>query len=170
MSPRSRILGLFSDEVGTVSALSDLQRTRWTIEQVQSPVPSHEVLHVLKRPKSKIGYFTLAGGIIGFFSGIGLAAYTSVQWHLIVGGKPVLAWIPFIIVGFEFTILFAVFGNMLGLLTQSRLPGFRDLEHHDPRCTQDRFGILVSCAKGQEADLEAFINERGGEVQKFEED
>jgi hypothetical protein len=53
-----------------------------------------------------------------------LAAFTSLRWSLIVSGKPVVALVPFFIVGFEFTILFAVFGNVLGLISQARLPRF----------------------------------------------
>jgi len=49
-----------------------------------------------------------------FFLGNSLAVYTSLQWSLIVSGKPVAALVPYFIVGFEFTILFAVFGNIVG--------------------------------------------------------
>jgi len=114
--------------------------------------------------KSKVGYFTLAGGIIGFFSGIGLAMYTGLQWKLIVSGKPVLAWIPYLIVGFEFTVLFAVLGNIVGLITQTRLPEYRSIRTYDPKCSGEHFGILVSCAESEQGALMAFFQEKGGEA------
>jgi hypothetical protein len=168
MSHRKHILGLFSDEPQAVSVLDEIKRSRFSLEDVYSPIPSQEILDALDRPKSKVGYFTLAGGITGFITGIGLAVYTAVQWNLVVSGKPVVALVPFFIVGFEFTVLFAVFGNIIGFLSQSRLPQFQTPTHYDPRCTGDRFGILASCAKSQVSDLETFFRERGGEVQRFD--
>jgi len=168
MNPKEYIMGLFTDEDRTVSALRALEDLPWNVERVHSPFPSHRVQDALRLKKSKVGYFTLAGGLIGFFSGIGLAAYTAVQWNLVVSGKPIVALIPFLIVGFEFTVLFAVFGNILGLLALARLPRFKDLALHDPRCTGEHFGILVSCDKGQGSRLVDFFQERGGEVKAFE--
>ena len=168
MSHRKYIMGLFEDEDRTTSALNALEGLPWTVERVHSPFSSHQVLEALKLPKSRVGYFTLAGGILGFFCGLGLAIFTATQWNLVVSGKPVVALAPFFIVGFEFTVLFAVFGNILGLLTQARLPRFNDLESYDTRCTAGHFGILVSCAKGQESRLAEFFQERGGEAKTFE--
>ena len=168
MNPKHLIMGLFTDEDQTVSVLTELERLPWTVERVHSPFPSHKVMGMYKPQKSKVGYFTLAGGIIGFFIGIVLSIYTAVQWNLVVSGKPVVSLIPFFIVGFECAVLFAVFGNVFGLLTQARLPRFKGLAHHDPRCTGGHFGILVSCEKDQETDLNAFFLKRGGETKSFD--
>ncbi len=115
-----------------------------------------------------IGWFTLAGGIIGFVAGFSLAIFTSVQWELIVGGKPVIALIPFVIVGFEGTILLAVFGNIIGLLTQMRIPSDKWLKHYDSRCSGDHFGVLASCEPGQLDGLKDFFQQQGGKVRVFD--
>lgn len=164
MAPEKRVISLFADDSQAASAIVGLRGRPWKLEQVHSPIPSDKILHALKMKKSKVGYFTLAGGIIGFFSGIGLAVYTAVQWDLIVSGKPVVAWIPFLIVGFEFTILFAVFGNVLGLLFQTDLPEFQSLDVYDERCSGEHFGLLASCTEGEENQLMAFFQEKGGEA------
>lgn len=168
MNAKQHIMGLFTDEDQTISVLHALESSPWSVERVHSPFPSHKVQDALKLKKSKVGYFTLVGGFLGFFAGIGLAAYTAVQWNLVVSGKPVVALVPFFIVGFEFTVLFAIFGNVIGLLTQARLPRFKELAHHDPRCTGGHFGILVSCDNGQESEIVKFFEEKGGEVKTFE--
>jgi hypothetical protein len=69
-----------------------------------------------------------------------------------------------LIVGFEFTILFAVFGNVLGLLFQTNLPEFQSLRIYDQRCSGEHFGVLASCAEGEENKLMAFFQEKGGEA------
>ena len=102
--------------------------------------------------------------ITGFFSGFLLAAFTASQWHLIVSGKPVIALVPFFIVGFEFTILFAIFGNVVGLIHQMRLPEFKGLEQYDPRCSGHHFGVTVSCKADDLERLKLFFQNKGGDV------
>jgi molybdopterin-containing oxidoreductase family membrane subunit len=158
------IMGIFSSQRSAASAIDRLRETPWTIERVHSPIPSHTIEHALEPPKSKVGWFTLAGGIIGFFTGFLLAAFTATRWSLIVGGKPVVALVPFIIVGFEFTILFAVFGNVLGLISQARLPRVATPLHYDERFTGDRFGVLARCNADETDALTRFFEENGAEI------
>ena len=82
------IMGIFSSENAAASAIDRLRETSWTIERVHSPIPSHTIEDALEPPDSRVGWFTLVGGIIGFFSGFSLAAFTSLRWSLIVSGKP----------------------------------------------------------------------------------
>ena len=168
MATDRHVFGVFPDEERAVAAIRGMQGTTWAVERVHSPFPSHAVMAALDLKKSPVGYFTLAGGILGFFTGIALAIFTGVQWHLIVSGKPVIAWFPFIIVGFEFTILFSVFGNVLGLLICGDLPDFRGLTHHDPRCSGEHFGILAVCREGEQEGLVDFFRSKGGEARVFD--
>jgi hypothetical protein len=121
MPHESSMLGLFSEEDQAVAVIRELATKPWKLQRVHSPVPSHRIAEALKLKKSKVGYFTLTGGIFGFLSGFALAIFTATKWGLIIGGKPVVAWIPFVIVGFEFTILFSVFGNVIGILALTGL-------------------------------------------------
>ena len=105
---------------------------------------------------------------MGFFGGFGLAIYTSVQWSLIVSGKPIVAIIPFVIVGFEATILFSVFGNVIGLLLLTRLPSYRWFKNYDPRCSGEHFGVLAVCEIDQEEGLKDFFQKQGAEIKVFE--
>ena len=164
MPAEKHVMALFEDDLRATSAIEGLAGYPWKLERVHSPIPSDKILNALKPKKSKVGYFTLAGGIIGFFSGVGLAIYTGIQWNFIASGKPVVALIPFLIVGFEFTILFAVFGNVLGLLLQTNLPEFKSLGLYDERCSGEHFGVLASCAEGEENQLMAFFQGKGGEA------
>jgi molybdopterin-containing oxidoreductase family membrane subunit len=163
-------MGLFTDENRAVSTIEAIKDSPWPLCRVHSPVPSHKISDALRLKKSKVGYFTLAGGIAGFFAGFLLAAFTASQWNLIVGGKPVIALVPFFIVGFEFTILFAVFGNVAGLIHQMQLPEFTGLEEYDPRCSGEHFGILASCKADELERLKAFFQTRGGEINIFSEE
>jgi len=164
MTAEKKVIALFENDTRAASAIEGLAGYPWKLEQVHAPIPSDKILSALKVKKSRVGYFTLAGGIIGFLSGISLAMYSGIQWNLVTSGKPVIALIPFLIVGFEFTVLFAVFGNVLGFLLQTNLPEFSSLQVYDERCSGEHFGILATCPEGQENNLVAFFQEKGGEA------
>lgn len=169
MSTDRYVMGLFAKESGVVSAIGALESSPWKLLRVHGPFPSHPILHALKFRKSRVGYFTLAGGITGFFTGYALSIYSSVQWNLIVSGKPVVALIPFFVVGYEMTILFGILGTVLGILLSARIPEFKSLkEVYDPRCSGDRFGVVVGCEAGREGEIEAFFANLGAETRRFE--
>jgi hypothetical protein len=169
MADSRYIMGLFRDETGAAAAVRDLEGSPFRFQKGFSPVPSHRLAEAIRVRKSRVGYFTLIGGVIGFFAGFFLAIFTATRWSLIVSGKPVVALIPFVIVGFEFTILFAVFGNILGFLFTTDLPKFDWSRHYDPRTSGQYFGILASCSADQETALVKFFEGRGAEARSFEE-
>lgn len=168
MALEKQVMGLFANEEQAVAAITELKGSPWSLKRVHSPIPSHRIAAALQLKKSPVGFFTLCGGIFGFVSGFALAAFTAARWDLIISGKPILAWIPFVIVGFEFTILFSVFGNVLGLLILARLPRLAGLKIYDPRCSGDHFGVLAACDAGQQQELQAFFQQRGAEIRVFE--
>jgi len=165
---KTKMMGLFATEAEAVDAIADMQTRGWTIERVHSPVPSEKIGKALGLKKSRVGWFTLAGGITGFFTGFLFAAFTATRWSLIVSGKPIVALVPFFIVGFEFTILFAVFGNVIGLITQANLPRFDYSQDYDPSCSADQYGILAACGQEESGDLKAFFAEKGARINTFE--
>jgi hypothetical protein len=168
MGPERYLMGLFKDEDKVVAAVNELKASSYTFQRVNSPFPSHKIMDALKLKKSMVGWFTLVGGIVGLVGGFALAIFTAVQWNLIVSGKPIVAIVPFVIVGFEATILCAVFGNILGLLTQTRLPSNKLMKYYDPRCSGEYFGVLASCEPSQEDGLNDFFRNQGAEVRVFE--
>jgi hypothetical protein len=163
-----QILGVFPDEAGVMSALKALGPLPWKLDQVHAPFPSHSILEILKLKKSRVGYFTLTGGILGFLSGLGLAIFTAMRWGLIISGKPVVALIPFFIVGFEFTILFSVLGNLIGFLILNRLPEYQSLKKYDPKFSSDHFGLSISCKEEEQEDVKTFLRKLGGDIKSFD--
>ena len=162
------VMGLFRKEDQAVAAINELNKSAWPLHRTHSPIPSHKIQAALKLKTSKVGWFTLAGGILGFFTGYSLAIFTAMRWGLIVSGKPVVAFIPFVIVGFEFTILFAIFGNLLGMLVLTKLPRLKNLENYDPRCSGEHFGILSSCDDSDKEGLQTLFTKNGGEIRVFD--
>ena len=168
MPAETCVMGLFKDDGTAARVILDLEGSGFAFRRAHSPVPSHKILEALKLKKGRVGWFTLAGGIVGFFAGFALAIFTSTRWDLIVSGKPIISLIPFFIVGFEFTILFSVFGNVIGLLACCRLPDYKGIEVYDPRCSGEHFGVLAACESSRQGELMNFFEKKGGEVRIFE--
>jgi molybdopterin-containing oxidoreductase family membrane subunit len=165
---RISIMGIFSTEDQTASAIRGLRQSSYHLERVHSPIPSHLIADALQLPKSKVGWFTLAGGVVGFFTGFLFAAFTATRWSLIVSGKPVVALVPFFIVGFEFTILFAVFGNVLGIISQARLPRFKVSKGYESGFSGNRFGVLASCLSNERGGLSDFFESEGAQIKQID--
>ncbi len=164
MTDKALVMGIFKDENKAAAAVTAMSGKAWSVKSVHSPIPSEKLSKALNLKKSLIGWFTLTGGILGFFTGFILAAFTATRWDLIVSGKPVVALVPFFIVGFEFTILFAVIGNVVGMLTQMGLPNWKQTTPYDERCSGDSYGIIVACESGDTENLFEFFKTHGGEV------
>lgn len=159
------VTGLYKTQKEILTAVDKIREGGWQVEEVRSPIPSSKIARALGREKSKVGWFTLAGGITGFFSGFILAVFTATRWNLIVSGKPIVSWIPFFVIAFEFTILFAVFGNVLGVLTQVGLPETDYEKNYAPECSGDLYGIEVSSTPEEVASLKDLLH-RTGAIQK----
>ena len=155
------VTGLFKTRQETLAAIDKIHEGGWRVCEVHSPIPDTGINRALGRKESRVGWFTLTGGIIGFFSGFSLAAFTATRWSLIVSGKPILSWIPFFIVAFEFTILFAVFGNVLGVLTQAQLPARGWEANYHPESSGDMYGIEVTADPETVDSLKSLLHRTG---------
>ncbi len=144
-SPRTGALGVFSHLDTTVRAVRDLRRRGFPDIVLQSPVPRHELLEAIEKRTSPVRMWTLTGGILGCISGFALAIWTSLDWPLRTSAKPIVSLPPFVIIGFELTILFGALATLLGFLFHSRLPRFSSEVVYDPRFSEDCFGIFVRC-------------------------
>jgi molybdopterin-containing oxidoreductase family membrane subunit len=130
---------------------------------VYSPAAHGEIKEALQQKPSPVRYYTLFGSLLGLISGFSLAVYTVLQWKFVVSGKPIIPWIPFVIIGFEFLILFGVLISFAGLLIHIRLPRRRLPVSYDPRFSDNRFGLLISCSSKEREKFAALLKKAGAE-------
>jgi molybdopterin-containing oxidoreductase family membrane subunit len=168
MASEPMVMGVFRSEDEALAAVEDLRQSPFKLQRVNSPIPSHKIEKALRLKKSPVGWITLVGGLTGFFTGFLLAIFTASRWDLIVSGKPVVALIPFLIVGFEFTVLFGVFGNIIGFFALTRLPRYRNLDVYDERLSGEHYGVTATCDQERVPQLEEFFRERGGDTRIFQ--
>ncbi|MFW6205819.1 MAG: DUF3341 domain-containing protein [Gemmatimonadota bacterium] len=157
----SRYLGVFGEVDTAVNAIEELRRAGMEDLETYSPLPQHELEHALHRPQSPVRLFTLVGGLTGAATGFALAIWTSLDWPLITGGKPIISLPAFVIPAFELTILFGALSTVIGLFINARLgsPG-KDLAY-DPSFSRGSFGVLVDAPAGQEEDARRILEHAG---------
>jgi hypothetical protein len=163
MAEQRALLGIFEYLDDLLATLGTLKERSLTVDTVYSPIARHEIFDALGLKASPVRRFTLTGGILGVCTGVGLLVYTCLQWKFVVGGKPIVPFVPAVIVGFEFCILLGVLSTALGMLLNAKLPKIRLPEHFDDRFVQDRFGVLVKCSEEEREGLSRMMMEAGAE-------
>jgi hypothetical protein len=159
------VLGVFAHVDTTVRALESLKSKGYHDLTVYTPVPIHEIEEVMERdrPVSRVRLFTLIGGLTGTISGFLLTIGSSMQWNLVVGGKPIASIPPFVVIAFEMTILFGGIATLIGMVTLGRLPRLKPSPTFDPRFTNDRFGVAVHCAPERGSSVREILRSAGAE-------
>ena len=163
MSRPVEIIGSFTDESGCAGAIEKLRTARPIHVRVFSPIPSHHIEHAIGKRKSPVRAFVLTGGILGVISALALTIGTSREWNLVVGGKPIVSWPPFIVIIFELMVLFGGISAVLGFLLKARVPAFDIDARYSSRFSQDRFGVVVRCEEGDGARFETILRNAGAE-------
>jgi hypothetical protein len=146
------ILGIFAEVDAAVEAVENLRAAGMRRIVTFSPMPSHELEHALHPPQSSVRLFTLVGGLTGAATGFALPTWTSLDWPLVTGGKPIIAIPPMVVIAFELTILFGALSTIAGLFINARLPRARAKVVYDPSFSAGRFGVfVVANGKSQQA-------------------
>lgn len=141
MSTQGGMLGIFESRDETVSAIDGLRDAGMKEMTVYSPAPDHNIEHALHEPKSPVRMFTLVGGLTGTATGFALPTWTSLDWPLLTGGKPMISMPAWVIIAFELTVLFGALSTVLGLFIVNRWPNRKPLIVYDGSFSADRYGI-----------------------------
>jgi molybdopterin-containing oxidoreductase family membrane subunit len=145
-----QLVGIFKDEKNFIRAIKQAIKNGFSIRNVFTPFPVHEIDEILKLKHSRIPNVAFIAGVIGALSGFLFQVWiNTISWPLNFGGKPHLAILSFIPVTFELTILFSAIGSVLAFLYKSKL--FPGAKQATSEATDDRF-IAVFDIKGEKAD------------------
>ncbi|MBC7790142.1 MAG: DUF3341 domain-containing protein [Anaerolineae bacterium] len=158
------VLGVFHELDSLVDAVAALKKERSGDITVYSATPRHEIEHVMAHGPSVVRRFTLIGGLLGATFGYWIAIWASDYWPLVVGGKPIAAWVPYTIFGFEMMVLIGSLATVAGLFINARVPRLTMTVGYDPRFSDGAFGVWVACPPDKERAVAATL-ERNGAVE-----
>ena len=164
------VTALFDEPGKVVAAASALAKEGYKKFDSYAPYPVHGLDTAMKLRRSMIGAVTLVMAMIGVVS---LVLFTwwanSVDYPLVIGGKPFFAWPSYVPLMFEMGVLFGAVSTVVALL--AIWLGLPRNSHplHDTdflrRISDDRFGVCVEAAdeKFDEKKVSALLSALGAE-------
>ena len=129
-----------------VNAIGELRAAGLKKITAYMPYPDHHIEEALGYDQSPVRVWALAGGLCGAAGGFALTSFTSMDWPLVTGGKPILSIPAYVIISFEMMVLFGVLSTVIGFFINSRLPFVKPMVVYDPEFSAGRFGVYVTVA------------------------
>lgn len=162
------ILGLFRDEVPLLHAVHELRKEGNKIHEVYTPFPVHGLDEALGYKRSRLPRAGFLFGCLGGTLGLSMQAWMlGVDWPMNIGGKPALAWVDFVPVTFELTVLITALGMVATYLVASEFIPGNEPKIPDPRISSDVFCIAIP-AEDASSSVGSHLRELGAEVQEKE--
>ena len=127
----------------TVDAIENLKKAGFDDIKAYAPYPEHHIEHALGYGQSPVRVWTLVGALTGTSTAFAFTSWTSVEWPLVVGGKPIISIPAFIPIVFEMSVLFGALSTVIGLFVLSKLPNLKPAVVYDPEFTAGRYGVYV---------------------------
>jgi hypothetical protein len=160
------VLAAFRHVDEAAHAISSLKELGYRDFTVYTPVPNHEIMRAVGHRISPVRLWTLLGGLTGLSLGYLMTIWMSLDYPVVVGGKPIPSVIPYIVIMFELTILCGAGATILGLIVHALRN--RRAAAFDPRFTDDHIGIFVACATDRRDAVQQLLRTSGAEEVRLE--
>ena len=141
----------------TVDAIEGLKKAGFKVK-AYAPYPEHHIEEALGYGQSPVRVWTLVGGLTGTATGLAFTTWTSLDWPMIVGGKPMISVPAFVPIIFEMTVLFGALSTVIGLFILSRLPDVKPAVVYDPEFTAGRYGVYVEADAARVDEARKIMN------------
>lgn len=105
--------------------------------------------------------FTVAAAFVGLATFWIMCITTSLIYNLIVGGKPTISNVPFVIPAYEGTIAVAAVAAFAAAIAVARLGLHPPAEKYDARLSRDTYGIYVRCQQDQRDEVVEMLRSTG---------
>jgi molybdopterin-containing oxidoreductase family membrane subunit len=143
------------------AAVEELRATGLTDFTLYSPVSLKEWDYLSPHRASPVRLFSLVSGFIGAALGYLLCLGSAFLYNLIVGGKPVVSWLPYTVIAFEATVLTSALTTVAAVVVYARLYPRPAPRVYDISFTVDQFGVAVPCTDECRADIVALLKRQG---------
>jgi len=162
----SGVLATFREVDAATDAIKALKELAYKDFIVYTPVPNVEVAAAVGHKVSPVRIWTLVGGLLGVTTGFAMTLWMSYDYPIVVGGKPLGSVVPYVVIGFELTILFGAIGTLLGVAYNAWRTNQRGA--FDPRFTNDTIGIFVPCPDERRSAVEELLTKNGAAEVRYE--
>ena len=153
------VYGLYEDGQAAQQAVNRLRAAgvadRDITIQSSQPMEDFEFGHIDSR--TWMWWIACGGGLLGMAAALGLSWLTEMSWPIDVGGLPIFAWWPNLIITFELTMLGAILATVVTLVVSARLG--RSSTLYDPAVSDGM--LLVGVEDTSDARLKQIENVLG---------
>lgn len=145
------VIGIFASADELPPAIECARAAYFTASdlEVYMPVGDPVAVDALRPGTSPIRWLALVGALVGLAIGMGITTGLSLDYPLVVGGKPVVALPPFFVTAFELMALFAATGAMVGFIWFAGLLHLAPSSAYRQAFLVDQFALLIRCLPGE---------------------
>lgn len=144
MKGKKVVVGIFTYVDDAIKAITATKESKLDYD-VYSPTYVPDLEHAVSDKRSLIGIISIIGGLTGLTAGFTLAIMCSLDWPMRVSSKAIVSIPGFVVIGYEWTILFTALFTLGGIALLCRLPNpFRKVGYHES-FSRDKFGVVVGC-------------------------
>jgi len=168
--PEGEVFGVLAEFAGAkelfhaCEQVRDAGYRRW---DAHSPFPVHGLSEAMGLGRSRLPWLVLIVGLCGAVGGFILQLWANgIAYPIVISGKPLFNWQPYVPVTFELGVLSAALTTLVGMLAFNQLP-----MHHHPlfaskafeRVTDDGFFVSIESwdDKFDVIQTERFLREIG---------
>ena len=142
------ITALFDNPDSIINAAKKVVSEGYKKFDVNTPYPLHGMDPAMGLKRSKLGFVTLFFGFSGTAFILLFMYWTmSIDYPMVIGGKPFFALPAFIPITFEFTVLLAALSTVFGMIMAFFNLPYNDHPLHDTdymkRVSVDRYGLVI---------------------------
>lgn len=140
MATKKYLLGVFDDEITLLDAVKGVRAAGTRIYDVFTPFPVHgldEAMGIRPTRLHTAGFLFGATGVLLMF--LYITWINTINYPIIIGGKPYFALPAYIPVLFEITVLSASVGMVITYFVRNGLSPIRQAPVLDVRATDDKF-------------------------------
>lgn len=152
------LVSIFDRPDDVVTVITKLKKRGFDDLETYTPAPFPEIDDALDVRPSLVRWFTLVGCLTGVVTGFAMQIWMSLDWQVKIAGKAFASIPPYVIIGFELTILFGGLLTFVGMLLAGGLyPRFTMDKHYSPRFSAEEFGVVVNCGERDVAEVDALL-------------
>ena len=151
------LLSIFDLPDDAATAITKLRGRGFDVLESYSPAPFEQIDEAMDERPSKVRIFTLVGGLTGVVTGFLMQIWMSWEWPIKVAGKAYASIPPYVIIGFELTILFGGILTLLGLLFVGRLYPRRLDAAYSARFSAEEFGVVVKVGERDVGEVDSLL-------------
>ena len=151
------LVSIFDFPDDTALAIRKLKGRGFDELESYSPAPFEQIDEAMDERPSKVRAFTLVGGLTGVFTGFLMQIWMSWEWPIKVAGKAFASIPPYVIIGFELTILFGGVLTLIGLLLVGRLYPRRLDAAYSARFSAEEFGVVVTVGERDVGEVDSLL-------------